>query len=259
MNSLLQEFSSGIHFKTSESLNAIYHYKSKELESMHKMRIYLFIELLRELIDNKTITSLDSAIDVGCNRGVYSKLISELGFKRVKGIDIEETFIRDSKANFEFEEPGRSLTFETVNAENIDTTQKYDFILCTEVIEHTADQAKTIANLNQILNKGGVAVITLPNVISYPYLLTWMSYKLHGRKFSQEMTDHLSYPFYKTIGLFKNKPYRVVKTTGTNLFYWHFLHKLPGFNALNVLNYQLGKLWPFKYFNQYFYIVLKND
>lgn len=258
--SILKDFTN-INFNSDNSndLNEIYNYKSKELEHMHKMRIYLFVELMQQLKQNKVITNFDSAIDIGCNRGLYSKLISELGYKKVKGIDIEESLIKIAKENFEGEEGERSIKFEVVNAENIDLSQKYDFILCTEVIEHTQNQAKTIENLRSILNKGGVAIITLPNVISYPYILTWISYKLHGRKFDQEMIDHLSYPFYKTIGLFKNKPYKLIKATGTNLFYWHFLHKFPLFNTLNRINYELGKLWPFKYFNQYFYIVLKNE
>ena len=259
--SMLKEFAAPVNFKsnTSNGLNEIYNYKSKELEHMHKMRIYLFTDIMRDLIDRKVITNFDSAIDIGCNRGLYSKLISELGYKKVLGIDIDEPLIQIAKQNFEGEENGRSIKFDVINAEDIDVNQKYDFILCTEVIEHTQNQAKTIENLKLILNKGGVAIITLPNVISYPYILTWISYKLHGRKFDQEMIDHLSYPYYKTIGLFKDKPYKLIKTTGTNLFYWHFLHKFPGFNALNVLNFKLGKLWPFKFFNQYFYIVLKNE
>ncbi|MBI3519882.1 MAG: methyltransferase domain-containing protein [Bacteroidetes bacterium] len=258
---MLEEFIKPVNFNTDKSngLKEIYNYKSIELEHMHKMRIYLFVELVRDLIKTGVITKFDSAIDIGCNRGLYSKLISELGYKNVLGIDIEESLINVAKQNFEGIEVGKSIKFEVVNAENIDLSTKYDFILCTEVIEHTQNQAKTIENLKSILNKGGIAIITLPNVISFPYILTWISYKLHGRKFDQEMIDHLSYPYYKTINLFKNKPYKLIKTTGTNLFYWHFLHKFPGFNSLNVLNFKLGKLWPFKFFNQYFYIVLKND
>ena len=259
--SMLNEFVPPVNFKsnTSNGLNEIYNYKSKELEHMHKMRIYLFTDIMRDLIERKVITKFDSAIDIGCNRGLYSKLISEFGYKKVLGIDIDAPLIQIAKQHFEGEDKGHSIKFDVINAEEIDVNQKYDFILCTEVIEHTQNQEKTIENLKLILNEGGIAIITLPNVISYPYILTWISYKLHGRKFDQEMIDHLSYPYYKTIKLFKNKPYKLVKTTGTNLFYWHFLHKFPGFNALNVLNFKLGKLWPFKFFNQYFYIVLKNE
>ena len=259
MSTFLSELSSGITFKASEKINGIYEYKNTALQNLHKMRMYSFVDLMQEMIRSGEITQFDSAIDIGCNRGMYSKLISELGFKKVKGIDIEESLVAAAKQNFESGEPGASLQFSVENAENIDRTTKYDFILCTEVIEHTQNQAKMIENLSHLLNKGGVAVITLPNVISYPYILTWLSYKLHGRKFNQEMIDHLSYPFFKTIKLFKNKPYKLIRTTGTNLYYWHFLHKFPGFNFLNKLNYHLGKLWPFKYFNQFFFIVLKNE
>jgi len=258
MNKFLTEFTSSTNFKNSDSLNKIYNYKDIELQNFHKMRIYLFVELMQKLIKSGTLTKFDSAIDIGCNRGLYSKLISEFGFKKVKGIDIDEPLIAIAKSNFESDKEGCSIHYSVENAENIDRTQKYDFILCTEVIEHTQDQKKMIENFKYILNKGGIAIITLPNVISYPYILTWLSYKIQRRKFNQEMIDHLSYPFYKTINLFKDKPYKLIQSTGTNLFYWHFLHKVPGFNLLNKLNYALGKVWPFKFFTQYFYIVLQN-
>ncbi len=262
MASILDEYSK-IDFSTKgdfqSSINRMYGYKSEELAHMHKMRIYLFIDVMRKLINEKVITQFDSAIDIGCNRGLYSKLISEFGFKRVEGIDIDEPLVKMAKDNFESTEEGHRIRFNVVNAEELDTTEKYDFILCTEVIEHTQNQTKTIENLNKILKKGGVAIITLPNVMSFPYIVTWISYKLHGRKFDQEMKDHLSYPFYKTIRLFKNKPYKLVHTTGTNLYYWHFLHKYPFFNRLNILNFKLGKLYPFRFLTQYFYIVLKNE
>lgn len=258
MHPILKELEFPVNFKPAQNLNAYHHYKSEELGHMHKMRIYLFRELVQKLVRDKIITRFDSAIDIGCNKGIYSRIISDFGFKNVLGIDLEEKFISAANESFASEEPGRVIRYQVKNAEEIDTTVKYDFILCTEVIEHTSNQEKTIDNLNKILNKGGVAIITLPNVVSWPYLLTWISYKLHGRKFDKEMRDHLSYPFLKTIRLFKNKPYRLVKTTGTNLFYWHFLHKYPAFNFLNKINYRLGKLWPFRFFTQYFYVVLKN-
>ncbi len=259
MDPIIKELRLPLNFKDSPNLYKFYNYKSTQLGHMHRMRIYLFMELMDELIANKTITNFDSAIDVGCNTGLYSKILSEYGFRKVVGIDIESEYVEIAKKHFSAEGNDRTLTYKVLNAEEIDTSEQFDFILCTEVIEHTGNQAKTIENLNKILKKGGVAVITLPNVVSYPYLLTWLSYKLHGRKFNKEMQDHLSYPFYKSINLFKNKPYKVIKTTGTNLFYWHFLHKIPGFNRLNILNYKLGRLWPFKFFTQYFYVVLKNE
>lgn len=259
MHSFLKELSSGVTFKDSEHLNKVHDYKNKALQNLHKMRLYSFVEVVQKLIDTGVITRFDSAIDIGSNRGIYSKLISEFGFKKVKGIDIEESYVELAKANFESHTPGAEIHYFTENAENINREEKYDFILCTEVIEHTANQEKMIENFKYILNKGGVAVITLPNVISLPYILTWISYKLHRRPFNQEMKDHLSYPFYKTINLFKNKPHKLIQTSGTNLFYWHFLHKFPGFNTLNKFNYNLGKLWPFKFFNQFFYIVIKNE
>lgn len=259
MDKLLSELDGGPQFRPSAELQKYHHYKSPQLGYMHRMRLYLFKEIVADLIQKKVLVNFEAAIDVGCNTGIYSKIISDFGFKKTLGIDIEPNYVEKAQAKFAFTDGGRSLNYKVLNAEEIDTTEKYDFILCTEVIEHTGDQHKTIDNLNKILRKGGVAIITLPNVISLPYLLTWLSYKVQGRPFNQEMKDHLNYPFYKSIRLFKNNPYKLIKTSGTNLFYWHFLHKFPAFNFINKLNYQLGKIWPLKFFTQYFYVVLKHE
>ena len=42
----------------------------------HNNRIILFKYLLDDLIRRKLITRFDSAIDLGCNAGIYSKIIS---------------------------------------------------------------------------------------------------------------------------------------------------------------------------------------
>jgi 2-polyprenyl-3-methyl-5-hydroxy-6-metoxy-1,4-benzoquinol methylase len=258
MNSLKSIFTAPIDFSKPTVLNNIYSYKSVELAHMHKMRIYLFSQLIERLIAKGTIKNFESAVDIGCNNGVYSKLLSEFGFKSVLGIDIEPEMIKVAKKNFESSTYGSQITFEVQNAEEFDRPNQFDLVLCTEVIEHTNNQKKTIENIRRLLKKDGIAIITLPNVVSLPYLLTWLSYKVQNRKFDKEMIDHLSYPFYKSIRLFKDKPYKVIQVTGTNLFYWHFLHRFPAFNFLNKINFKLGKLWPFKFFTQYFYVVLQN-
>lgn len=43
---------------------------------------------MEKLIEQKVIDSFDSALDIGCNSGAYSKIISDFGFRYVLGIDI---------------------------------------------------------------------------------------------------------------------------------------------------------------------------
>lgn len=238
-------------------LDSFYNYIDPTTRYMHRMRINLFVSLINELIEKKVITNFESAIDIGCNCGIYSKLISDFGFMEVKGIDIDQPLLDIANKNVALNTPDKKIVFENFNAENLSDSDRYDFILCTEVIEHTGNPGKVIANIKRILKPGGVAVITLPNAMSYPYLLTWLSHKIQRKPIDPELRDHLSYPSYRALKLFKDPNLDRVTVSGANLFQWYFLHKIPGYVLLNRMNYHLSRLFPLSYFTQFFFMVYK--
>ena len=238
-------------------LDGFYDYIDPTTRFMHRMRINLFVTLMKELIEKKMITQFNAAIDIGCNCGIYSKLISDFGFKEVRGIDIDQPLLDIANRNVSINTPEKKIVFENFNAEKLEGENLYDFILCTEVIEHTGDPKKVIANIKRILRPGGIAIITLPNAMSYPYLLTWLSHKVQRKPIDPELRDHLSYPSYRALKLFNDGPLTRVKVSGANLFQWYFLHKIPGYAFLNRLNYSLSKFFPFAYFSQFFFMVYR--
>ncbi|MBK6398519.1 MAG: methyltransferase domain-containing protein [Bacteroidetes bacterium] len=237
-------------------LNRIYNYIDEPTRQFHRMRINTFVEILNELKLKKQIKSYDKALDIGCNCGFYSKLISDAGFSEVRGIDLDSPLIDIAKTEFSSKKEGQKISFDVFNAENLDES-KVDFILCTEVIEHTSNPQKVIDIIHNKLSPGGIAVISLPNGNSYPYFLTKLSYKLRGKKIEGELYDHLQYPSHRSRKLFSFQDFDIIKTTGTNLFYWYFLHKLPGFPLINKLNYVLGKSSLLKNYTQFYFLVLK--
>ena len=238
-------------------LDTLYNYIDPTTRYMHRLRINLFVDLMRELIDKDVIKNFDSAIDIGCNCGIYSKLISDFGFNEVRGIDIDQPLLDLANKFVATTSQEKKIYFENFNAENLSQENLYDFILCTEVIEHTTNPHKVIENIKRLLKPGGVAVVTLPNALSYPYMLTWLSHKVQGKPIDGELRDHLSYPSYRALKLFKDPRLSRVKVSGTNLYQWYFLHKIPGYPILNRLNFSLSKLFPFKYFAQFFFMVYK--
>ncbi|MFZ7144519.1 MAG: class I SAM-dependent methyltransferase [Bacteroidota bacterium] len=240
-------------------LNQTYDYIDLPTLHLHRLRINLFVEILKKLELNKVIKSYEKALDIGCNCGIYSKLLSDFGFKNVLGIDIDRPLLEIAKKKNSVSEPSKSLDFQYQNAEELNDNEKVDFILCTEVIEHTQNPDKVITHIHNKLNKGGVAVITLPNANSYPYFLTKWSYILRGKKIQGELYDHLQFPSSRSKKLFDFPDTKLIHTTGTNLFYWYFLHKIPGFKYLNKLNYTLGKISFLKNFNQFYFIVIQKN
>ena len=243
-------------------LDRLYDYADDiETRVLHRLRLNLFFQLLRELIDRRVVTRFESALDVGCNAGVYSKILSDFGFRRVDGIDIDEGHIARAQAAFAIASTERTIEFHVANAEEMDPARRHDFILCTEVIEHTARPERVVANIAAALAPGGVAVVTLPNAFSLPYTLARVSYRLRGRARDPVFEDHLKYPSWRALRLFDPHGLEVVRTTGTNLFFdarlLKALARTPLFEPVSRAQFALARRWPFKYAAMFFFMVLK--
>jgi ubiquinone biosynthesis O-methyltransferase len=245
-------------------LNQLYNYEKDIItKTHHRNRLNLFFLLVKDLMEKKIITCFDNAIDIGCNAGIYSKILSDFGFREVLGVDIGSDSIAKANLNFSSNQPNRIIEFQQQNAENLFTDKQFDFLLCTEVIEHTENPAKVVENIKKLLKPQGIAIITLPNKISLSYFLVYLVYNLKNRPISSELQNHLDYPFYKSMKLFRNSNLKILKTTGTNLFFidamFPFLTKISFFPLLNRINFYLSRIFPFSYFSQFFFIVLKNE
>ena len=240
-------------------LNSLYDY-SGDLETriLHRARLNLFHRLMSELDRDGLLARRESALDVGSNAGGYSRIISDFGFRSVEGVDIEPALVERARQRFEGEHDGRSIRFRVENAEELDTTRRFDFILCTEVIEHTSRPEKVVANLRACLGPGGIAVITMPNAFSFPFAKAALKYRL-GRRKDPVFEDHLRYPFWKALKIFGGPPLELVRTSGTNLIFdattLRWLHRAPFFPALNRTQFELARVWPLRFAAQFFFMV----
>lgn len=241
-------------------LNTLYEYSTTtDLDTMycHRLRLNLFHETLEKLIKSKTITRFDTALDIGANAGGFSKILSEAGFKDVYGIDIDDHQLNKAKAYFTSVTPNRTLRFEHADAELLTGQNQYDFIVCSEVIEHTQKPLQVVANIKAMLTENGIAIVSVPNGMSLPFFLSWLGYKLKGKKISGDLKDHMSFPSYRTIKLFNTDDVQIIGTTGVNLFYWHLYKFVTKSILFNRINYALAQMWPFKYFSQFFFLIIK--
>jgi ubiquinone/menaquinone biosynthesis C-methylase UbiE len=105
-------------------------------------------------------------LDIGCERGfdVFSLLkhFSDYNIEFV-GIDISSEKI--VVANKKMKEKGISnCTFLQGNAEELNfPSESFDFILCSEVIEHLYKPEKALKDMYKILKKDGYLILTTPN------------------------------------------------------------------------------------------------
>jgi 2-polyprenyl-3-methyl-5-hydroxy-6-metoxy-1,4-benzoquinol methylase len=244
------------------TLNQLYGYETEySTKILHRSRLNLFFLFLQDLIRRGVVERFGSALDIGCNAGAYAKIISDLGFHSVTGVDLSADFIDRATAEFG-SDPG--IGFHVENAEELGGEQLFDLILCTEVIEHTQHPELVVANIKRLLAPGGVAVVSLPNRFSLPYALQLLSYKVRRKRIDHGLRAHLRFPFNRTIDLFDDPPLtRVVATSATNLFLEsasiRLLYRTPIFPMANWLNFQLSRLWPFKFVSQFFFVVVKRE
>ncbi|MDD4251123.1 MAG: class I SAM-dependent methyltransferase [Candidatus ainarchaeum sp.] len=111
----------------------------------------------RENLILKKINKLkkdDYFLEVGCAQGHYLKK----AFKKTKnvfGIDISKEFITKAKktgANVQITS-GEKLPFKN---------NFFNFVLCTETIEHIPNWKKSIKEIKRVLKKNGLVIITIP-------------------------------------------------------------------------------------------------
>jgi 2-polyprenyl-3-methyl-5-hydroxy-6-metoxy-1,4-benzoquinol methylase len=110
-------------------------------------------------------------VDVGCGNGNTVFLLAPF-FKKSYGIDI----FPENKKLFEEakkEKGCNNCEFVLQNMEETEEVEKYDRLVCYEVIEHFKSE-DTVGKLFQVLKKGGKLAITVPH--------KWWVFETHGAK-----------------------------------------------------------------------------
>jgi len=119
--------------------------------------------------DLKRLTFIQSAIvglnrpgakvlDVGCGNGNNSRQMASLGFD-VLGIDVSAKTIDTARRLNTY----KNLRFENIPAEELDIIDKFDAIICSEVIEHLHVPQPVVRTLAKLLKPDGVLLVTVPN------------------------------------------------------------------------------------------------
>ena len=102
-------------------------------------------------------------LDAGSGYGIYSLTLASRGYS-VDAMDLEEE--RTAALNaMKKEQPAldaRIKTFTGSLTELPFDDGSYDLIVCSDVIEHIADDTKAVSELSRVLAPGGTLIITVP-------------------------------------------------------------------------------------------------
>lgn len=99
-------------------------------------------------------------LEIGCGNGNISYQLAHSGHY-VSGIDIDEKSVQSANRKFQHEK----LQFRVMDVCEyiVKEEDKYDVIVCSEVLEHLTNPLTIMRNVNRLLKDNGIAVITVPN------------------------------------------------------------------------------------------------
>ena len=242
-------------------LNRLYGYTNDlDTKIAHRNRLNRFVELLT-LLKEAGILTRGKALDVGCGPGIYSGILGDMGFVEVLGIDSNPKAIVEARLRFGRESPHGWVRFQAASVDSLDSSIRNDFILCTEVIEHTQDPAKTVRLILDALSPGGIAVVSMPNRLSAPYFLLEMYRRLRHKPIEEELAAHLRFPFYKTLRMLRRDDIEVLRVAGVNLFlmgpFLRRVYRTGAFATVNRINFAVSRRRPLCYFGQFLFVVLR--
>jgi len=113
------------------------------------------------------LVSGTNVLDIGCKYALLKNIIEKQGIKiDYYGVDISDRVFRNikrfSKSKFIISDVSKSLPF---------PNETFNFIFALEILEHVENPTKMIYEINRVLKKDGVAVISVPNIYAWNEIL----------------------------------------------------------------------------------------
>ena len=106
-------------------------------------------------------------LDAGCNGGFLSFYMVEEGAKKVYGLDMSPGFIKSDIKRAKKEKLTSKFDFKVGNVEKLPYKDNFfDFIICSEVIEHVEKPDSVANEFERVLKKDGFVLITTPNILN---------------------------------------------------------------------------------------------
>jgi SAM-dependent methyltransferase len=121
-----------------------------------------------------------SLLDLGCGRGEFTmRAADRIGTSDITGVEIWDEGIRESK------EKGIDIIEQDLN-EGLDLDEKFDVIICNQVIEHLWQPQSFLGDIRDALSPRGYAVISTENLASWDNILSLlMGYTPFSVEFDQ--------------------------------------------------------------------------
>lgn len=133
------------------------------------------------ILENLELKKGDRVIDIGCGRGFYVNLLSNLNLSlEVFGIDLNEKYLKAAKKGLK----RKKVLLKKGNALKLPfETNCFDKVIASEILEHIDKDIMAVEEIYRVLKPGGIALISVPNK-NYPFLwdpLNWVLERLFDK------------------------------------------------------------------------------
>ena len=156
----------------------------KILHKINPLRLDFIINNFNKPLNNKKV------LDIGCGGGLISELLSKKK-ANVTGIDENIYNIKQAKNHAKISSLKINYLNKSLNSFNKKNKQKYDLILCLEVLEHVENVEESLEILSKLLKTNGTLILSTINrnlkslifaKMFGEYILNWIPIGTHQYK-----------------------------------------------------------------------------
>ncbi len=138
----------------------VFFYKTLDVMFLRSWYVRRELRKLRKVFGNKKI----EIYDAGTGYAQYSYFMAKnLQPNNIYAVDVKEKWINDSKEFFASQNLN-NVTFGIEDLTQIDHENKFDLVICVDVMEHIEDDVKVFRNYFRALKPGGFLLINTPSI-----------------------------------------------------------------------------------------------
>jgi len=103
-------------------------------------------------------------LDAGCGFGQYDRFILKtFGNVMVHSVDVKEEYIGDNRHFFENDIEQKRIRFKTADLLKFESDEKFDLVVCIDVLEHIEEDSLVMKNLSQSMKPEGIFIMHSPS------------------------------------------------------------------------------------------------
>lgn len=139
------------------NLEEIKKYSAAPFDIGGMKRVNFVLSEISDFVKQHDLNPSDiSIIDVGCGNGSMTLPVGLQAYN-ILGIDLDESSINEAQRKNNLS----NVKFSFCDIKSIG--EKYDIVLCTQVLEHLEQPMQLLKDMNALLKQDGLMIITIPN------------------------------------------------------------------------------------------------